>query len=165
MGAVEPERPETAKSQCGTRTSAVRFRLNPEGPHDHRKPAMPVLETLKKLTERASGLARPTRDQIEDLVRLRKANVIKFKDDGVIPNHGYWPFVFYRGVVALPDDLDPAAIMEDLFELNGRGDSWRRDAGFQEGGYLRPDPGIDQWTRRGRLYRCRRHGAGHRFRF
>lgn len=86
---------------------------------------MVVLETLKKLTEKATGLARPTRDQIEDLVRLRKANTIKFEDDGVIPNHGHWPFVFYRGVVALPDDLDPAAIMEDLFELNGWGDSWR----------------------------------------
>jgi uncharacterized protein YjlB len=125
MGAVEPERPETAKSQCGTRTSTVRFHLNPEGPLDHRKPAMAVLETLKKLTEKATGLARPTRGQIEDLVRLRKANTIKFKDDGVIPNHGHWPFVFYRGVVALPGDLDPAAIMEDLFELNGWKDSWR----------------------------------------
>ena len=86
---------------------------------------MAVLETLKKLTEKATGLARPTRDQIEDLVRLRKANTIKFEDDGVIPNHGNWPFVFYRSVVALPDALDPAAIMEDLFELNDWGDSWR----------------------------------------
>jgi uncharacterized protein YjlB len=80
---------------------------------------------LKKLTEKATGLARPSRNQIEDLVRSRKTNTIKFKDDGVIPNHSYWPLVFYRGVVALPDELDPAAIMEDLFELNSWGDSWR----------------------------------------
>jgi uncharacterized protein YjlB len=86
---------------------------------------MAVLETLKKLTKKATGLARPSRNQIEDLVRSRKANTIKFKDDGVVPNHSYWPFMFYRGVVALPDELDPAAIMEDLFELNGWGDSWR----------------------------------------
>ena len=38
----------------------------------------------------------------------------------------------------------------------------RRDAGLQEGGYLRPDPGDDQWPGRRRLYRCRRYGAGHR---
>ena len=86
---------------------------------------MAVLETLKKLTGKATGLTRPSRHQIVDLVRSRKANTIKFKDDGIIPNHGYWPFVFYRGVVVLPDDLDPAAIMEDFFELNGWGDSWR----------------------------------------
>jgi uncharacterized protein YjlB len=86
---------------------------------------MAVLETLKKVAEKATGLARPSDDQIEKLIRSRKANTFRFKDDGVIPNHAHWPFVFYRGVVALPDDLDPAAIMEELFELNGRGDSWR----------------------------------------
>jgi hypothetical protein len=86
---------------------------------------MAVLETLKKVAEKATGLARPSDDQIEKLIRSRKANTFRFKDDGVIPNHAHWPFVFYRGVAALPDDLDPAAIMEELFELNGWGDSWR----------------------------------------
>jgi uncharacterized protein YjlB len=86
---------------------------------------MAVLETLKKVAEKATGLARPSRDQLEKVVRSRKVNTLKFKDDGVIPNHPHWPLVFYRGVVALPDDLDSAAIMEDLFERNGWGDSWR----------------------------------------
>jgi uncharacterized protein YjlB len=84
-----------------------------------------VLETLKKVAEKATGLARPSRNQLEKLVRSRKVTALKFKDDGVIPNHPHWPLVFYRGVVALPDDLDPAAIMEDLFERNGWGNSWR----------------------------------------
>ena len=48
-----------------------------------------------------------------------------FKDDGVIPNHPRWPLVLYRGAVSFPDKLDPAAIMEDLFDENGWGDSWR----------------------------------------
>jgi uncharacterized protein YjlB len=86
---------------------------------------MAVLETLKNVAEKATGLAKPSGDQIEKLIRSRKANTFRFKDDGVIPNHAHWPFVFYRGVVVLPDDLDPAAIMEELFELNGWGDSWR----------------------------------------
>jgi uncharacterized protein YjlB len=86
---------------------------------------MAVLETLKKVAEKATGLARPSRDQIERLVRVRKANVTKFKDDGVIPNNARWPLVLYRGAVALPDNLDPAAIMEDLFGENGWGDTWR----------------------------------------
>lgn len=86
---------------------------------------MPVLETLKKVTEKATRIARPSTNQIEDLVRTRKANAVKFKDDGVIPNNERWPLVFYRGAVSLPADLDPAAVIEDLFELNGWGDSWR----------------------------------------
>jgi uncharacterized protein YjlB len=86
---------------------------------------MPVLESLKKVAEKATGLGGPSRDRIEGLVRNRKANAFRFKDDGVIPNNARWPLVLYRGAVSLPADLDPAAIMEDLFERNGWGDSWR----------------------------------------
>jgi uncharacterized protein YjlB len=86
---------------------------------------MAVLESLKKAAEKATGIARPSRDQIGGLIRIRKANVAKFKDDGVIPNNSRWPLVLYRGAVALPRNLDPAAIMEDLFDKNGWGDSWR----------------------------------------
>jgi uncharacterized protein YjlB len=86
---------------------------------------MAVLATLKKVVEKAPRLARPSPDQLEKLIRSRKVNTFKFKDDGVIPNHPHWPLVLYRGAVALPDDLDPAAIIEDLFERNGWGDSWR----------------------------------------
>jgi uncharacterized protein YjlB len=86
---------------------------------------MTILESLKKAAEKATGVARPSRDQIDDLIRIRKANVTKFKDDGVIPNNSRWPLVLYRGAVALPADLDPAAIMEDLFGGNGWGESWR----------------------------------------
>jgi uncharacterized protein YjlB len=86
---------------------------------------MTVLESLKKAAEKATGIAKPSRDQIGGLIRIRKANVAKFKDDGVIPNNSRWPLVLYRGAVALPRNLDPAAIMEDLFDKNGWGDSWR----------------------------------------
>jgi hypothetical protein len=48
-----------------------------------------------------------------ELIWSRKANTVRFKDEGVIPNHAHGPFIFYRGVVALPDGLDPAAITEE----------------------------------------------------
>jgi hypothetical protein len=46
---------------------------------------MPALETLKKITEMATGLARPGKDQLGKLVRLRKAQTFRFKDDGNHP--------------------------------------------------------------------------------
>jgi uncharacterized protein YjlB len=86
---------------------------------------MPALETLKKITEKATGLARPERDQLAKLMRPRKAQTFRFKDDGIIPNHPRWPLVIYRGAVRLDDAFDPAAVFEDLFGSNGWRDSWR----------------------------------------
>jgi uncharacterized protein YjlB len=86
---------------------------------------MPALETLKKITEKATGLARPGQDQLAELVRSRKARTFRFKDDGIIPNHPRWPLVIYRSAVRLDDAFDPAAVFEDLFGSNGWGDSWR----------------------------------------
>jgi uncharacterized protein YjlB len=50
---------------------------------------------------------------------------VRFKDDGVVPNHPRWPLIIYRGAVDLDDRRDPAAVIEDLFEANGWGDTWR----------------------------------------
>jgi uncharacterized protein YjlB len=86
---------------------------------------MALVETLKRVAERATGTARPSRDGIEALIHARKAYTVKFKDDGVIPNNARWPLVLYRGAVSLPVKLDPAAIIEDLFDRNGWGDTWR----------------------------------------
>jgi hypothetical protein len=86
---------------------------------------MPALETLKKITEMATDLGRPGQNQLGKLVRLRKAQTFRFKDDGVIPNHPRWPLIIYRSAVRLDVAVDPAAIFEDLFESNGWGDSWR----------------------------------------
>jgi uncharacterized protein YjlB len=51
--------------------------------------------------------------------------MFRFRDDGKIPNHPRWPVIVYWSAVQLPRALDPAAIMEELFESNGWGDSWR----------------------------------------
>src|SRR5436190_17222269 len=86
---------------------------------------MPTLEDAKKIAEKVTGWARPSRDNLSALVRERKARTVHFKDDGIIPNHPKWPLVIYRGAVRLPKNLDPAAVFEELFESNGWGDSWR----------------------------------------
>src|SRR5204863_8146800 len=90
-----------------------------------RRFAMPALETLKKITETATGWARPGAGQLTKLLRPRKPLTYRFRDDGIIPNHARWPLVIYRGAVRRDDAFDPAAVFEQLFERNGWGDSWR----------------------------------------
>jgi hypothetical protein len=82
---------------------------------------MPALQTLKKITEKATGWARPERDELVKLLRARKGRTFRFKDDGIIPNHPRWPLMIYRGAVRLDDAFDPAAVFEELFGRNGWG--------------------------------------------
>ena len=77
---------------------------------------MTVVETLKKITEKATGWARPGQDALGKLIRARKPQTYRFKDDGIIPNHPRWPLVIYRGAVRLDEAFDPAALFEELFE-------------------------------------------------
>lgn len=86
---------------------------------------MPAVETLKKITEKATGWARPKQDDLNRLLRARKPQTFRLKDDGIIPNHPRWPLVIYRSAIRLDDAFDPAAVFEELFERNGWGDSWR----------------------------------------
>jgi uncharacterized protein YjlB len=86
---------------------------------------MALLEDLKKSAERITGSRRPSTDRLAALLRRTKRGMFCFKDDGRIPNHPRWPVVIYWSVVNLPRSLDSAAVMEDLFEGNGWGDSWR----------------------------------------
>jgi uncharacterized protein YjlB len=86
---------------------------------------MPTLEDLKGYAERVTGLRRPGKRKAMELARMRKPHTVRFKDDGLVPNHPRWPLVIYRRVVALDEDQDPAAVIEDLFEANGWGDTWR----------------------------------------
>lgn len=86
---------------------------------------MSILESAKRAVEKITGVARPGKKDLAGLVRRRKPNAFRFKDDGLVPNHPAWPLVVYRGAVRLPDEFDPAAVMEALFGANGWGDSWR----------------------------------------
>jgi len=86
---------------------------------------MPALETVKRLTKRVTGWGKVDPSILPTLVRPRKPRTFVFRDDGIIPNHPRWPLVIYRGAVGFPGKLDSAAILEDLFESHGWGDSWR----------------------------------------
>ena len=84
-----------------------------------------MLETAKSVAEKATGIARPRRADVIGLVSERKANTFRLKDDGETPNNPNFPLVLYRGAVTRPEQYDPAAIFEALFESNGWGDGWR----------------------------------------
>ena len=86
---------------------------------------MSVLEGLKKTAEKATGYGRPQRRELREAVRKRKPRTFRLKDDGFVPNNGRLPLVVYRSAVRLAPSLDPAAVFEELFELNGWGDAWR----------------------------------------
>jgi uncharacterized protein YjlB len=84
---------------------------------------MMLLENIKRLAEKAAG-GRPA-DVPRALVRERKPQTYLFRDDGVIPNHPRWPLIIYQGAVRLPQQIDPAAVFEELFGSHGWGGSWR----------------------------------------
>jgi uncharacterized protein YjlB len=86
---------------------------------------MPILEDLKEYAERATGVRRPGKRSASALARARKPHTVRFKDDGLVPNHPRWPLIIYRGAVDLDERHDPAAVIEDLLEANGWGGSWR----------------------------------------
>ena len=86
---------------------------------------MPLIETIKEKVEKITGWGRPTRRDVEAALRPRKPNVFRFTDDGLIPNNGKLPLIFYRGAVRTADVPDPAALFEVLFESNGWKSSWR----------------------------------------
>jgi uncharacterized protein YjlB len=86
---------------------------------------MPILEDLKEYAERATGLRRPGKRRAPDLTHPRRPHTVRFKDDGLVPNHPRWPLMLYRRAVGPDEQHDPAAVLEDLFEANGWSDSWR----------------------------------------
>lgn len=84
---------------------------------------MILLESIKRLTERATGWRRP--ENAQALARDRKPQTYLFEDDGVIPNHPRWPLIIYKSAVRLPEELDPAAVFEEVFGGHGWRNSWR----------------------------------------
>jgi uncharacterized protein YjlB len=86
---------------------------------------MPLLEDVKKLAEKATGIARPKATDLNALVRMRKPNLYSFRDDGETPNNPTFPLIHYRSPVQLDEAYDPAAIFEELFAANGWTGAWR----------------------------------------
>ncbi len=86
---------------------------------------MPGFEDVKQVFEKATGFARPAKSDLRRLVRKRVPSAHRFADDGETPNNPRFPLLHYRGAVSLPGAFDPAAVLEDLFAMNGWRNSWR----------------------------------------
>jgi uncharacterized protein YjlB len=86
---------------------------------------MPVVEELKRIVERLTGIGRPAPGKLERLVRPRKPELFRFRDDGETPNNSRLPLVIYRGAVRFDRGYDPAAVFEEIFARHGWRDSWR----------------------------------------
>lgn len=134
---------------------------------------MSIVKSGKKIVEKITGWRRPSSNDLDRLVRLRKANTFRFKDDGLVPNHRHWDMIVYCGAVTLPEQCDPAGIFANVFERNGWGSSWRNGnydyvhyhsrihevlglARMGQGSVRRPaGPHIDPEGRRRRRAACR----------
>lgn len=86
---------------------------------------MSILQGMKKVAEKATGIGRPARADLPGMVRDRRPAAYPFADDGKTPNNTKCPLLHYRGVVDFREGLDPAAVLEELFAANGWGRSWR----------------------------------------
>ncbi|HEX4507470.1 MAG TPA: cupin [Alphaproteobacteria bacterium] len=84
-----------------------------------------ILETIKSKVGKLTGLGHPSPEQLGAALRNRKANAVMLADDGLIPNNPKLPLILYRSVVSLKGSFDPAALFEDLFEINGWSGGWR----------------------------------------
>ncbi len=85
---------------------------------------MYLVETLKSAVGRITGATKLTPRDLAARLRRRRPKILRFKDDGAIPNNRL-PLVLYPGAVGLAGSDDPAAVLEQAFAANGWGASWR----------------------------------------
>ena len=62
--------------------------------------------------------------RLRDAVQPGSAITRILKDDGTFPNNGKLPLIVYQGILVSPRN-NPAAIVEELFDLNGWSGFWR----------------------------------------
>ena len=84
---------------------------------------MPIVETERRLSRRSTGWRRALSNDLDRLVRSRKANTFCSKDDGLVPNHPHWNLIVDRGPVKPPEQFDPAAIFQDFTDATALGSS------------------------------------------
>jgi hypothetical protein len=60
---------------------------------------MDIVEPVRRLAERATGIGIPSRDEALSCVRNVRPSRMKFRDDGYIPNNPKFPLLHYRKVL------------------------------------------------------------------
>jgi uncharacterized protein YjlB len=85
---------------------------------------MPVVEELKRLVEKLTGIGRPAHRDLRRLARPRPPELLRLRDDGKTPNNRL-PVLVYRGALRLDEAFDPAAVFEKTFAAHGWRKAWR----------------------------------------
>ena len=86
---------------------------------------MDVIEPVKRLAEKATGIGVPTLEEALACVCESRPLKMKFRDDGYIPNNQKLPLLYYRKAVRFDRRHDPAAVLEQIFRAHGWGQAWR----------------------------------------
>jgi uncharacterized protein YjlB len=87
--------------------------------------AMIGTEDAKRIFEKLTGFARPSKDELPSLLQRCEPASHVFADDGKTPNNPDRPFLYYSSAVVLGERYDPAAVLEEIFASNGWEDYWR----------------------------------------
>ena len=86
---------------------------------------MPLKDQIKNYAKKLVE-NRPGSSALSEMVRVRKPLALTFRDDGIVPNNPSFPLLVYRGAVVFSTrSLDPATVIDTLFETNAWGRSWR----------------------------------------
>ena len=86
---------------------------------------MDIIEPVKRLAEKATGIGIPSREEAFACLRLVRPARMKFRDDGYIPNNSKFALLYYRKILRFGRKHDPAAVLERIFNVNGWGEAWR----------------------------------------
>ena len=79
-------------SSAGNRTA-----LNVQGNSEIVRAIDVMKEEIKKVAKNVTGIAKPKKDQV--VVRKRKPQTYRFRDDGETPNNQRYPLVLYRSPI------------------------------------------------------------------
>jgi uncharacterized protein YjlB len=86
---------------------------------------MDIIEPVKRLAEKATGIAIPSPEEALACVRDVRPSRMKFRDDGYIPNNSKFPLLLHPKVLRFGRKHDPAAVLEKVFSVNGWDGAWR----------------------------------------
>ncbi len=86
---------------------------------------MDVIEPIKRLAEKATGIGIPSRKDALACVRDCRPSRMRFRDDGYIPNNPKFALLYLRKVMRFARGYDPAAVLETTFNVHGWRDAWR----------------------------------------
>ena len=86
---------------------------------------MDLVEPVKGLVERATGIGLPDPQSAIACVRQCRASQMRFRDDGYIPNNPKCALLYYKRAFRFGRTYEPAAIVEQTFAAHDWVQSWR----------------------------------------